>query len=349
MTAPVQAIEASNPHTFVPGIESLRLLAAVWVACSHGAAPPLEQIFHLTGGPMRLAAGGFAALFNGTAAVVVFFLISGFCIHLPNVGRTQLDWPRFLIRRLIRIGGPLAAILAIAHALGKTFVGAEDAVLWSVYCELIYYALYPLLFLVFKRGDAFKMVAIGLLCTVALLFTRPHAEFLWEFGPLTWLYCGVYWLLGAWLAEVQAGRAVLRVAGPVFLWRIGALAFCAATTVALYHLPIKIGLVWTMPPFGFYSLFWLRVELKAFALKGTSPLIEALGAACYSIYLVHNMVIAGVTSVFGPVTSIGAWLLVVGGITVATSAFYFAVEKPSHQLARHLGRRRPLLPQAETA
>jgi peptidoglycan/LPS O-acetylase OafA/YrhL len=319
----------------VKGLDTLRFVAALWVAFSHGAAPPLKLIPGAESGPLHWIAGGFEAAYNGTAAVVVFFLISGFCIHLPNLGADRLDWPRFLVRRFVRICLPILAVVALVHALGERFVQAEDGVLWSVYCELVYYALYPALFVLLKRWRVSRVLIVSAAISAVLLAFKPNAFLLWHFGPLTWLFCAPFWLLGAWLAEQYARGESLR-AGSIWLWRGGAVALCVGATVALYHLPVKVGYAWTMPPFSLYVLLWLKREIAEGEDRGAVGFLEALGAASYSLYLMHNIVLEGLGA---PISAI-SWGLTVVALTVATGALYLMVEYPSHQLARRLGRRR---------
>jgi peptidoglycan/LPS O-acetylase OafA/YrhL len=318
----------------VRGLDTLRFVAAAWVAFSHGAAPPLRLIPGADAGALHWVSAGFEAAYNGTAAVVVFFLISGFCIHLPNLSSDRLNWPRFLVRRFVRIGLPLLAIICLAHGLGDRFVGAEDAVLWSVYCELVYYALYPALFVVLRLWPLSRILAASAAISLVLLAFNPRALLLWHFGPLTWLFCAPFWLLGAWLAEQYARGEALRL-GSVWLWRAGAVAGCVAATVALYHLPVKIGYAWTMPPFALYVLLWLKREIAEGEDRGAIGFLEALGASSYSLYLMHKVVLEGL----GVPTSAGDWALTVAAIAGATGVLYLLVEYPSHQLARWLGRR----------
>ncbi|MEO8113936.1 MAG: acyltransferase family protein [Phenylobacterium sp.] len=333
-----------RPTRLVPGIETLRLVAALWVALSHGAAPPLKELLSVEGGPLRLVFGALAASFNGTAAVVVFFLISGFCIHLPNVGRPVLDWRRFLVRRFVRICLPLLAALGAVHALGKPYVAAEDAVLWSVYCELVYYALYPALFIAFRKWGVGPLLLASTIPSAFLLLMKPEVSYLWGFGPLTWLFCAPSWLLGVELAEWYRRRSPPVRAPQIGLWRLGAVAGCIAATVGLYHLPIRIGFGWSMAPFSVYGFFWLKREIEHFELKGTAPALETMGAACYSLYLVHNVVLAAVRENLGPTEELVPWAAGVVLIAVSAAGFYLLIERPSHRLARWAGTRRPQRP-----
>jgi len=81
-----------------------------------------------------------ANAFDGIGAVIAFFIISGFVIHYPNKNGIP-NLKEFWIRRFVRIVIPLCIILP----LGLLFDHPEKAVVWSLFCELIYYAIYPFL------------------------------------------------------------------------------------------------------------------------------------------------------------------------------------------------------------
>lgn len=84
---------ATSGDRRIRGLDSIRLFAAIWVAFSHGAAPPLKPFLVEYGWIGHLVYGGYGLLFNGVAAVIVFFLISGFCIVSavlkPRLGRNS--------------------------------------------------------------------------------------------------------------------------------------------------------------------------------------------------------------------------------------------------------------------
>ncbi|THD77701.1 MAG: acyltransferase [Phenylobacterium sp.] len=319
----------------VRGLDTLRFVAALWVAFSHGASPPVDSMFGVHGPATHLVSAGMALVFNGTAAVVVFFVISGFCIHLPNIGAERLDWRRFLTRRLVRIVPPLLAIIGLTRWLGDRYVAAVDTVLWSVYCELIYYALYPLLFALLRHWRLRYILIASIAPMAILLALKPTAAFLWHFGAWTWLYCAPFWLLGAELAE-RYRRGSLRTRGSIWIWRCAAVVLCGLATVALYHLPIAVGYPWTMPAFAVFATFWVAQEIGHAEQKGAVAVLELLGAGSYSLYLAHKIPLEALPA---PTGALG-WLELLAAIAAATLALYVFVERPSHQLARWLGRRR---------
>jgi peptidoglycan/LPS O-acetylase OafA/YrhL len=317
----------------VAGIVSIRFVAALWVAFSHGARFPLEAFFVKHYGRVSLISDQF---FCGIMAVVVFFIISGFCIHYPNVNKTSFEARPFLIRRIVRIGIPLAVIVWVSKLLGQSYVDAEDAVLWTIYCEIVYYSIYPLLLALFKHVSIHQAIIGSAVCSGILVLCRPRALYLWQMGAWTWLYCLPFWLAGALMAE-RFKRGHIPRKWSIWMWRIPPLIYGVLASDLTTDSRLTVGLVWTMPPFAIYSYLWIRREIEYLGRR-PSKILEALGLASYSTYLVHPIAIHFFQSHLHPGRTV-AWISLILIITFATATFYFVVEKPSHDLARFLGRR----------
>jgi len=150
----------------VAGLDTLRLIAAAWVCCSHGARAPLSEMLSGQGTFGAILGGLNNGIFNGVAAVMMFFVISGFVIHRINVGRERLDIAGHYARRITRIAPPLLAIYLICALLGSLYAGVLREVLWSVYSEIAYYALYPLLFILYRRFGVERIFFIGVAMSI---------------------------------------------------------------------------------------------------------------------------------------------------------------------------------------
>lgn len=328
--------DASSSHA-VRGIDTLRLFAAVWVALYHGAAFPLERLLSPT---VALRFPSLGRLpFNGVAAVVVFFVISGFCIHYHNVGKARLSWLRFLAQRAVRIILPLAAVMVLARQLGPDFYGAVHAVLWSVYCEIVYYALYPVIFLIIATGRLRLLIAVSIAMSLVLACLWPKLIFLGDMGNWTWAFCLPMWLAGCALAE-RYKRALphsdRRSGSRVWPYRLGAICIGAFAAI-VSHLPaIQVGYIWTMPLFVIYCVAWLSEEFQH-ARSATVDIFERWGAAAYSIYLTHKLAICAVAKL--QASWLLSWLLDQAGIAAAAIIFYFLIEKPAHRMAKWVGSR----------
>jgi peptidoglycan/LPS O-acetylase OafA/YrhL len=88
--------------------------------------------------------------------------------------------------------------------------------------------------------------------------------------------------------------------------------------------------------FSVFAYFWLMKELQSQSLHWNW--LERCGAASYSLYLVHNVVFGGLEEHFSPAISISGMVIRWSAVTVATCAFYWIVEAPSHRLARNAPR-----------
>lgn len=347
MTTPVQteipvSDRAANPEPaisphFVRGLDSFRFIAASVVAAGHGGWISFDRIFGAVPGPLKVVAGIWDAVPNGTLAVCVFFFISGFCIHFPNIGKERVSVGSFLIKRFVRIGLPLLAIIALAHAAGAHYVAGLDAVLWSVYCELAYYALYPLLFRAIHR-QTLRATAVSVVISALVLALHPMAARPWNFGVLTFLFCSPMWLLGAHLAErYRDGSLFVAKLPSVGLLRAALPVYAVAAIFLFYHAPIHIPLTWSVAAFVPAGYLWLAAELQRLTSHGMNERLERLGVAAYSMYLTHRFALTFFADHLASWPTILFYGLQAIAIGVATFAFYRLVEKPSHRLAKKLG------------
>ena len=94
---------------YFPVLDAVRFVAA-FVVVLHHARPPALGLD-----------GAYSVAFFGRAAVVVFFVVSGFCIHAPNVSGGAVDWRGYFVRCYVRLLVPLACIVPIANANGVSY------------------------------------------------------------------------------------------------------------------------------------------------------------------------------------------------------------------------------------
>ncbi len=228
--------------------------------------------------------------------------------------------------------------MALATALGAAASGALAAVIWSIYCELIYYALYPLLRVAFRKFGLGRVLVGSCLISAAMIAVGWKAAFYWDFSPaLTWLLAAPAWLLGCLLAEQVAAGSVSAGGQGFWGWRLATWLYAAGATAVFFHTPFRLGYPLLLFPFQFLAFGWVRAEIAHFAVARTSAALEWCGQWSYSLYLIHNVAIA--------VTPISAnapgwtWAIRIGLITAGSLGFYAGVEAPSHWLARTISRR----------
>lgn len=329
-------MDRSRGH--IVGLNTIRFVAAVWVAFSHGASLPLREMFPDKTQSYYVLIGLHNVAFNGFSAVIVFFLVSGLCIHLPYAASSKLNIQEFLARRYLRIGPPLAVASIIMLIPGRHVEHREQDVLWSIYCEIIYYTLYPMLFMLFKKVGVLPTVIAAYVVSYTLFSGDWSNIYIWQWGDgFTWLFCLPYWLLGCLLAERIAAGKLSHLRGNIWIWRFVAWVYTSGQVVLVFHSPITIGYPFTTGPFACFAFFWVQKELQHFAKQGCPSWLERAGEWSYSVYLVHNMVIGSVSELHLALHPLVVWAVQLVLIFALSYLFFVVVERPSHHLARKFG------------
>jgi peptidoglycan/LPS O-acetylase OafA/YrhL len=340
--AELRKTDASNLPQYYPVLDALRFVLAFWVAVGHFEIIPLFGDSHTGTGLWHLFKRGWDTVVFGTPAVIVFFVISGFCIHLPFRGTGKIEVGRYYLRRYTRILIPVAAALLIYRFFGRhmVFWGEHsilwESPLWSLACEEIYYALYPGLRWIRNRIGWKLLLASTFAIGVGIAATHPHAESWHVFGALgTAMMLLPVWLLGCLLAEQAESLKVEKPFFGIWFWRF--LAWLGCWLCEMLHFKLGVPYTQTMVWFGLLAYFWVRQEI-AYG-KGHSPnrFLVAGGAWSYSLYLVH----AQGGGLYGALhlPSLGRivdWCLVMISSLLFAYVFYILVERPSHKLARKI-------------
>ena len=176
------------PSGRIRGLDAIRFVCAFWVVMSHNSGiGVLHQ--HVSGSFLWRAMQGLWNLsFNGAAAVMVFFVISGFAIHYPFRHGETPAWGEYFWRRYIRIGVPVVVAVLLLWFAGPVPTGLEKGVLWSLYAEAIYYTLYPVLMIGRRRLGWRTLLALSAGAALLLILRNPHQKDFHEQGiALTWV------------------------------------------------------------------------------------------------------------------------------------------------------------------
>jgi peptidoglycan/LPS O-acetylase OafA/YrhL len=224
-----------NQISRIPVIDFLRGLSCIGVILYHVRVELWIGWWRITSYPEEYSSFSKAmawlsipAPFLGYA-ILLFFLISGFCIHYPNTSRTADPcWKSYFTRRFWRIYPTYLAALALTVGISyicHTFYGDEtwdfekilrvavlsqnyppgngqfliNPSLWTIPVEVEFYILYPIAFCFFakKKSLLIWIIAFGLCATSIYLSYHGYnwlsftAVFLWP-----------SWLLGAWVAQL---------------------------------------------------------------------------------------------------------------------------------------------------
>jgi peptidoglycan/LPS O-acetylase OafA/YrhL len=343
------SVKATQPNTisfsrpgYYPILDALRFVLAFWVAVGHYKVIPLFGDANTGTGLWHLFKRGWNTTVFGTPAVIVFFVISGFCIHLPFRGTEKIDIVRYYLRRYTRILIPVAGALAVYRLNGMqmTFWGEHsilwESPLWSLACEEIYYAMYPALRWIRNRIGWKILLGGSFALSVPIAATHPHAENWHVFGPLgTAMLLLPVWLMGCLLAEQS--DSLVEVNSRVSIWGWRFLAWLGCWTSEMMHFKLGISYTQTMLWFGVLAFFWLRSEIAHGKNHAPNRHLVAAGAWSYSLYLVHAQGGGFFERLHLP--SLGGvpdWIMVMASSLLFSYLFYLLIERPSHKLARKI-------------
>jgi peptidoglycan/LPS O-acetylase OafA/YrhL len=332
-----------------PILDALRFVLAVWVAVGHLGVFPLFAGVDSQTTLGRTLIHGWSSIVWGPPAVIGFFVISGFCIHLPYRHGEKLVLSSYFVRRYIRILLPVCVFLLLCKLGGSSqpIFGRESILwknlLWSLFCEEIYYAIYP-----FVRTAQVKFGWRGLLLVassiaVGAAIALPNAldgSLVGTIEIAVILY--PIWLLGCMLADQCDALAPVTSAFEIWSWRF--FAWLASWACEMTHFKGKLSLGVTLVCFGVVAFFWIRKEIGYGKHKNPMPILAMAGLWSYSLYLVHAPAAGFYSKVRVPnLGYVVNWCVFYAVILGAAYLFYRCVEKPSHQLARMLSAKRSLL------
>jgi peptidoglycan/LPS O-acetylase OafA/YrhL len=267
----------------------------------------------------------------GWVGVALFFVISGFCIHLSHSRSKEKSLKTFFVRRFFRIYPPyLIALLFFTFLFPATrlsFYSSQDitnfwthlflvqnfdpasvyginGAFWSIAVEVQLYLIYPLL-LWLVRGLGWNkslslILAIELVSTL-LPFIRFHLgiaspSYLDALarGPLTYWFS---WSIGARIADDWlANRSIFMSGFPLWLCL---LSFLACSLIAgLGKFAFLFGAI-SAATFiaGLLSSPMAATRLTSFPF---SEHLRKAGLISYSFYLLHEPFLAGVSSLIRP-------------------------------------------------
>jgi len=325
-----------------PILDALRFVLAFWVAVGHYEILPIFAGVDTATSFGRFVTHAWQSVVFGTPAVIVFFVISGFCIHLPFRGDKKLAVGRYYLRRYTRILIPVAGALCVYRLDGQklTFLGEHsilwESPLWSLACEEIYYAAYPLLRVIRRRVGWKVLLPVVFAAGTITAATHPHSLSWHDFGPLgTSLILLPVWLLGCLLAEQADSIPVMDSNLRIWLWRF--LIWLGCWTTEMLHFKVGVPYTQTMIWFGLLAYFWVKNEIAYGKHSTPNRYLVSAGAWSYSLYLVHAPGMGFYWRL--PVPNLGYlfnWIATMLSSLGFSYIFYLLVERPSHNLARKI-------------
>jgi len=316
----MRVTSSDHPSLKLPAVDVLRGVAALGVAWFHSRVDLWVGFRAIHADPESYTA--WDRLFSYFSLpvsqlgglVMMFFVLSGFCIHLPVAAKGQSPhWGAYAVRRILRIYPPYVLTLLLCFVIGILFFrssgGAQvteelatyasssvmlqnwmtggrqislNPSLWSVPIEVEFYLVYPFLYGLWRSQGARAALVLTLLFTgIGCLF------FFVGLGDLNVFFnYALIWNSGALLAEVYAKGAL----PPWTRWHGIALltSFCTSFLAGLWGAhDFFLNYSWAL--FSFLILLWLLGPgANVFSTHHwwVHPLVF-LGTISYSLYLLH--------------------------------------------------------------
>ena len=248
-------------------------------------------------------------------AILLFFLISGFCIHYPNsIRKNKVDWKKYFYRRFWRIYPTYISALILTAGIsyfckitwdyyswdldricrvatltqnyppgnGPFWINPS---LWTIPLEVEFYLLYPIIFTCFTgfRSWVLITVLLGFFCSSIYL---NYQGIVWT--SFTFIFFWPVWLLGAWMAQ-QYRQSKLQNISSTYLILILAIALILAIVSYFENWMAWLQYVcWTIF-YLFLFIFSLTKQkpVRFYVIKKLMDFIGWLGKISFSLYLIH--------------------------------------------------------------
>ena len=364
-------MRSKSGQSRVTQLDGLRGLAALVVVACHimstlpgiGSAVNGNRSAELTTAEAWAVFSPLHVLWNGTPAVHVFFVLSGFVLVLPftRPGAAR-SWTQYYAKRFFRLYLPAWASLAVAVALiaviprsasplqspwadmyviepsvgqvlkdGLLMLNAStiNTPLWSLKWEVAFSLLLPAYVLIALRWRRFWHVKIG----VALLLAAVGA-----LQDVEWLSYLPIFAIGAVLGAERERIRELTRSWPRFVWffvAAGGLFLANAEWISPEQPVPGVEAVVTV---GATLIVLLFVSCGSAKRLGDTAAAQWLGRVSFSLYLVHLPIILAAVTLLRSVSLPLALAVSVAASLVVAELFYRYVEQPSHRLSMAVGR-----------
>ncbi len=356
-------------------LDSLRGVAALFVVFDHfmrgwvDSSPPhfVRYIPYLP------------FLSNGGAAVMMFFVLSGFVLSLPMMAGKSQSYPIYAARRVCRIYLPYLAALLIAlvfcwrfHGLdsyapvfsnfwktaptlhlvvqhllflGRYDVYAYNAPTWSLVHEMRISLIFPLLCLVAARLRPWTALLVALSFPVAGRLVEKYTAPWYETGTssIFWSetlgFCGIF-LIGSLLARYREPLVDwVRSVPGIVRWILPVVAIALYQYPALLHIPRPLRNFAIGLGAAYFLILALVPDGWLSRMLRLAPL-RFLGRVSYSLYLTHAPILIVMSlAIWGKMPYLYLLLPFLAVAFAFAALFYRIVEQPSIELGKVISRR----------
>lgn len=341
---------------YIPEIDGLRFMAIFWVAVWMHLPTMLNE--HLFNGSLLANKYAAAVVLEGGQGVPFFFMISGFILALPFIrektpGGQPVSLKKYYLRRLTRLEPPYLAALLIAFLLlvfykGDSFndqlphlaassvyvhnvvynsASSVLGVAWSLEVEVQFYILAPFLCFIFLiKQQLIRRLLLALLIVLSALYAWNS---LWQQPSILPNFI-CYFFSGMLLADLYSGGHKLKLS-----YSIG----FAAGAIILLGLPFIISLhsVWLflLKILLLFAAFYFVLFNDGLKKLMSRQWITIIGGMCYSIYLLHVLIMSGMLQwlnslplLHGPLAVIIYGVVLVAAVLLFSAVFYRLIEQP---------------------
>ncbi|MGX9730958.1 acyltransferase family protein [Janthinobacterium aestuarii] len=353
---------ASSAVSRFEELDGLRGLASFSVFLSHVYLMQKVDIV-----PASLSGSFLRSLWDGDAAVYLFFILSGFVLALPYFTRERkpIQLLSYLVRRVFRIyPAYLVALLfslvlmhfvfakgglyglsdwintfwrgevSIAEVLRHiTMVGPDtnkiDPPVWTLRLELIISAVFPLIIYVLQGKNSRVLCGAVVVAFAAFFFLKPTAFLYFALFITGGILAKLHQALATYLLRLPSTVGALLLACAFFLYSSRFTVQAVGNNETLWHCLVGAGAAF---------LIILAISYTPFtALLRTRP-VQFLGDISYSLYLLHFPILLALSSLIFPATQ-SLILCAAIALVISVGAAYLSlrfVERPFQALGRRV-------------
>ncbi len=254
---------------------------------------------------------------GSTFAVPLFFLLSGFCIHLSNLTRLKANeslllkkyyqnrffriYPAYFFALILSViiisitnptdritNNDLLVHFLVGQGFSSTYFNTINLILWTITIEIAFYIIYPLYYYMNRRFNANKALLFSLVITIIsnLLFYLLEDE---QTIPQKFFFTNIWlgWCYGAWLCDQYFRNQPFFKSSKWLL--IVVLTICAYAGFMFTDLEnnITLKMIFDIIIWSPILIFLIRQEKYLIKIEKYLKIPIAIGLSSYSLYLLH--------------------------------------------------------------
>ncbi len=310
-------------HLYFPEIDGIRFIAIILVVFFH-----IYYIFNLKS-PIKFTDNKESYqivntfFLNGNRGVELFFVLSGFILSLPFAqyhlaNGNKVNLKKYYLRRLTRLEPPyflsmsliLLIMIVTKHKPVNVLIPSWLASLgymhnflyhgipilngaaWSLEVEIQFYLIAPLFFSLFALNKLLRRFLFIVLIFIIVLIQSLYPP---DFFSL--LGFAQYFFVGILLTDIYVTNNI-----PAIFVKNSALLIAIISFTLIIYLPLenRLQIPFTVPQFFIRLIFPFLIGLLFISILKNKILknifsykfIPIIGGMCYSIYLIHGIIIS---------------------------------------------------------